>query len=180
MLKYLFWPFASCYNLLACWTIQIKIHWCVLNGLTACINTLHKQLLQNKRPSPLLCCRKSLCPFQIIHTGRSCVEICQLVFQSCYPMFLLTSSVVSLHWVMLKKNQHHVVICSLCRCHCWSTDSASGPGAACPRCPCLLGILNVAGFTLSSPEHKGLPLKRRTATLDSCGTILSQINYTLK
>lgn len=94
MFKYLFWPFASWSNLLACWTGQIKTHWRVLSGLAACINVLRKRLLQNKRRSPPLHRSKSLCPSHILRTGRGCAESRQLVLQPSHPASLLAFGVV--------------------------------------------------------------------------------------
>lgn len=139
------------------------------------------QLWQNKGASPPPYCNKALCPLQIIHPGRGCAEICQLVSS----LHTLWNSGLFPHckqcWSQTESDQYCVVFCSMRRCRCWSANSAPGPSGACPGCPCLLGILNVAGFTLSSTLHKGFPLMMRTTILfDSCVTILSQINYTLK
>lgn len=182
MFKYLFWPFTSWYNLLACWSSQIKIHWCVLNGLAACINTLHKQLLQNKRSSPPLCWSKALYPFHIIHTGRGCAEIPQLVFQPSYPTFLLSSRVVP----------HHTASnTAVGPTPCCSLFDAQVPLLEFRPCSwswwCLPWVSSSARDSECSWIYLVLCLTQRTPFEDEdhhsfwfCGTILSQINYTLK
>lgn len=151
MLKYLFWPFASWYNnLLACRTGQIKIHGCVLNGLVSCINMLHKHA--------------ALAEEWVLHCTVACLSVhfrlsilvgAVLRYASWFPAAILRgfkdySSHCKQCWSGIKSDQYSVVFCLMHRCRCWSTNSAPGPSGACPGCPCLLGILNVAGFTLSS------------------------------